>query len=171
MKNDKPHINIRGKSWFLIVVVTVLLWLGIIMLITGCQFEFEGEEIIDPQLSEHYEAFLHEATMRGVDLPDRAVLLFIDPDHTSSRAHCDWNHKRATIRISKEFYDYYMNIKNAPYQIEATVFHELGHGLLDRHHIEQDPDGLPSLMVVGGYRYDYVERRTEYIDELFNSKQ
>ncbi len=139
-------------------------YLPLILIIFGCSFEFEDEKIIDPLLQEHYETFIYEAGIRGVDLPNKAVMIYVDETY-QGRAVCNTTRRSATIRVSKFWFE------NSPrYRIEATIFHELGHGLLERGHLEMY-DGAPrSLMRVPSMRDDYQENRTEYINELFNKK-
>ena len=126
----------------------------------SCQHE-EFENVLEPSLAGHYYTFLDEAMVRGYSLPDKAVMIIFTDDN-SRRAVCYTTKRTATIKVSKTFYDYYMEV--APEQVEATIFHELGHGLLERGHQES---GF-SLMVVGSAREDYKERRSEYLNELFN---
>ena len=136
-------------------------YLAILFLFIGCQFEFENETIIDPELMIYYQSFINEAQLRNVELPQKSVMIYWSDHIENNSGHCDWTKKYCTIKINEL-------CKQSPtWWTEAVVFHELGHGLLNRHHLPLDENAPLSLMRVPSQRKDYPEKRELYINELF----
>lgn len=129
------------------------------------------------------DAFIHEASIRGVNITINNLIVTYDDD--PANAVCgSCNSSSPATDIQK-----IITLKSgAPcwieqLELEALVFHELGHCILGRLHLnDQMPNGDPkSLMVennVGVYApclyaiedepCDNTFKRTYYLDELFN---
>ena len=129
----------------------------IILLIFSC-IPDDYENFIQPELQEYYNNFLIEAENRNIQLPDKSVLMYID----DIPGYNGLTYKRKNsikIIISKEAMSY---SKGYDYRIESTIFHELGHGFLNREHVEEN-----SIMNINRDKSVYLENREFYINELF----
>ena len=140
----------------------------LILICISC-YPNDDHEFIDPALLPYYNTFKYEAERLGVQLPTKGVMIYFDS--IDSNGHCDWNKRYCNITInfnlfSIDDYDTYSR------RIEATIFHELGHGLLNRYHLPSVPDAEyeASLMTIpmGGRKYWINgEKREYYLKELF----
>jgi hypothetical protein len=81
------------------------------------------------------------------------------------------------IQIDKDHWDKLGNYEGADLKREEIIFHELGHGILQRKHLNSIlPNDEWKSMMCGGDKVDdriwnvnyRGERRTYYLDELFN---
>src|SRR5687768_2229784 len=143
--------------------------------INACEFEFEPqiEHVVDTTVEEYYERFIYEAAVRGLDVEyatyqvDAAIGDI--PEHNVI-GQCSWdqNHNHA-ITLDRA----YWNSAN-DMQREFVVFHELGHCVLGRDHVD-DADGngnCESIMTsgTGSCRVLYVQNnRAKLLDELFSN--
>ena len=129
----------------------------------------DDQEFIDPVLLPYYNTFKYEAERLDVQLPSKGVMIYFDD--IKSNGHCDWNKHYCNIKINPEiFHDTDYNTYS--HRIEATIFHELGHGLLNRHHLPSvfNSEFEASLMTIPfGYRKYWIngEKREYYLKELF----
>lgn len=143
-------------------------YLLLVLVISGCTYH-DSEEYIDPVLLPYYNTFKYEAEKLGVQLPNKGVMIYFD--NMKANGKCDWSEHYCNIKINPNLFepdDY--NIYS--HRIEATIFHELGHGLLNRHHIPSVPnaDFEASLMTMPyGHRKYWIngEKRDYYLKELF----
>jgi hypothetical protein len=137
---------------------------------------------IDPALNKFVESFLSEAANRGLLLTaDNLILKF---DETLDEPVCGQCNSIETKKIQK-IVQVNPSQLCAVYEdeLEALIFHELGHCLLGRIHESSFlPSGDPkSLMIandvsvyapcrypINGDDCDKRERRSYYVDELFN---
>ena len=143
-------------------------YLSLLLLVTGC-YQVQDLEIVEPELQQYWQQFQIEAQQLGVQLPRRDVMILVSDDlRQGQRAVCSGTKRYASIRIARGVlpldgeYDL---------SVEATVFHELAHGLLDRHHmpVEDGAYDQVSLMCVPAHRPSYHDgtKRDYYIKELF----
>ena len=82
---------------------------------------------------------------------------------------CDWNHRPHQMIINKQFWD-----AATPTEREMVIFHELGHCVLYRKHLnDARPDGSPvSLMRYTIYSpTTYNNNRDYYLRELFTKER
>lgn len=141
-------------------------YLLLIFVFFSCTYH-DGEEYIDPVLLPYYNTFKYEAERLGVQLPNKGVLICFDDIKANGK--CDWNKHYCNIKINPNLFepdDY----NNYSYRIEATIFHELGHGLLHRHHVENTTLIEISLMAThhnGRVHWIDGTMREYYLKELF----
>lgn len=115
---------------------------------------------VEPDFVYYVDLFLVEAQDRGFDYSDKNIILeFGSLDGYSGITH----HLRDgdfQIVIDSITWKSYNEIER-----EVLIFHELGHGILDRRHYE---DCL-SLMSTHTCKYtNYSDNRSEMLNELFN---
>ncbi|HTF19894.1 MAG TPA: hypothetical protein VK658_17600 [Chryseolinea sp.] len=143
------------------------------MLAAGCE---DLEQHDYPNLNIFLDRFADEARQRGYDLDLSAVQTeYVESINREGRTFCgygfpdyDGNGTRR-IEISQTCQWAYLGDADR----EILAFHELGHAFLNRTHDNSlRCDGSPASMMSGGvlptYRADDVEKRTYYIDELFD---
>ncbi len=141
--------------------------------ITSCEKEpASHENYIDSDLSPYFESFVEEAAKRGVDLKlmrDMVSGYIEDIDDGSVSGQCRHDADAPDkVIIDRTFWETSGNSKK-----EFLVFHELGHCMLGRSHIDtRDRDGFcvsimhsSSDICTNGYSYS---TRSEYLDELFS---
>lgn len=159
----------------ILLVLLLLLW--------SCQPE-DPLIAIDPRLQPYYQKFLEEAEIRSVRLPRKNTVIYYE-EMKGKDGNCRWNKFNCTIQM----HDKFINITHYSLYVERVVFHELGHGLLDRHHTSETVDSVYttinyqgevwksvfpfplSLMYAGNetaVHYFYSANREYYLDELFN---
>ena len=126
----------------------------------------DNHEYIEPDLLPYYRSFQIEAERLGVDLPSKSIAI-VYKSLSNDRAHCHTNKTSIKICVNSNFFIIDSNIYD--YKLEATMFHELGHGLLNRSHIDPINGIETSLMTVPGMRKDWIngEKREYYLMELF----
>lgn len=148
---------------------------------------YKDELYIDPILMPYWNQFNLEAERLGVNLNIKSVVLtIVEPEYKlTANALCYTTKKGAIIEISPRLFK--NDFKSYNKRVEATVFHELGHGILLRHHnyeyydsayvhitkkgqeIIQSKTWPTSLMTCpASYKY-YLngEKREFYLRELF----
>lgn len=124
-----------------------------------------NQEYLDPDLAQYYQTFQIEAERLGINLPSKSIVLTWK-ELDGVRAHCHTGETSIKICVNSNFYN---RSSEYNHKLEATIFHELGHGLLNRSHIEP-VDGIEtSLMTVPGMREDWIDgtKREYYLKELF----
>ena len=150
------------------VLFFVLLW------ITSCEKEAAFDEnYIDSDLSPYFESFVEEAAKRGVDLEQMRDIVSgyiedIDDGAISGQCRHDADAPDKVI-IDRTFW---MTAGNS--SKEFLVFHELGHCMLGRSHLDtRDSNGFcisimhsTSEVCTNGYSYS---TRSKYLDELFSN--
>ncbi|MBX2816216.1 MAG: hypothetical protein KTR24_09465 [Saprospiraceae bacterium] len=125
---------------------------------------------MDERLSVHVLRFQEEAAVRGlaVDINNLGgQITALDEVAGQCVHHAESGN---LLRIDGE----YWRLAN-PVMQEFLVFHELGHCLLDRRHLDtKDSSGVCVSMMhsgLGSCRNAYSETtREQYLDELFNSE-
>ena len=123
-----------------------------------------NQDYIDPTLLPYYQAFQVEAERLGVNLPSKSIVLTWK-ELESDRAHCHTGETSIKICVNSIFF----SPSEYDYKLEATIFHEFGHGLLNRSHIDPVDGVETSLMTVPGMRKDWINgtKREYYLRELF----
>lgn len=136
---------------------TVIILLPLLCL-SGC---FEPE--IEPSAEQYVHSFFAEAMKRGIRISRIPIhVKFKDLNGPQGRA----NHLTNTILIDPSKRGW----KNNP---EALIFHELGHLVLKRKHLNTRVNGFPRSIMSSLndpiYNTEEMKHRREYyIDELFN---
>ena len=141
--------------------------LCIILFLASCNPE--SQEYIEAPLKPYYDTFIYEANRLGVQLPDKSVMMYVE-DMEGENGRCDWNKKYCNVKINPAIFKGDFLTYNL--SVEATVFHELGHGLLNRYHIENTTLIETSLMAAhhnGRVHWIDGTMREYYLNELFNS--
>ena len=123
-------------------------------------------EYLDPDLAQYYRNFQIEADRLNINLPDKSIMLIFEELDTE-RAHCHTGKRSIKICVNSNFFSVEPGIYD--YKLEATLFHEFGHGFLNRDHIEPINGIETSLMTVPGMREDWINgvKREYYLKELF----
>ena len=143
-------------------------YLLFISLFFACSYH-DGQEYIEPELKPYYDTFIFEAKRLGVQLPRKGVMIYFDDIKANGK--WDWSKHYCNIKINPNLFepdDY----NTYSHRIESTIFHELGHGLLNRHHIPSviNAEFEASLMTMPyGHRKYWIngEKREYYLKELF----
>ncbi len=159
-------MNIQGKfGWRVLLLAGILVG-------TSCNKEDDIEYFVDSSLTEYFDRFAGEAAERGV-----VVDYVADPVNgyirviTSQGVIGQCAHKEDepnTVIIDKFYWDSASELER-----EFLVFHELGHCVLDREHLDNsDGQGFcVSIMTSGtGFctiRYTAANRES-MLDELFH---
>lgn len=148
----------------------------------GCERGFEPTYAVEGDLQVQVDAFREEAAIRGHALTITNLILKYDPELAlptcgTCNSHSQSNDVQKVISINPRCPITYNE------DIEALVFHEMGHCILGREH---DADSLPngdprSIMIPGNYRLyspcvyqignedcNYTFKRDYYLDELFD---
>lgn len=150
--------------------------------LAGCERGFEPVYLVAEDLQIHVDTFLDEAALRGHEFTITNLIIEYDAElHRSICGICNSlsqsNHIQKVVRINPKCTITYVE------QMEALVFHELGHCVLGRdHNTELLPNGDPkSMMTPGNYDLyapcvyqigdedcNFTFKRTYYVDELFD---
>ncbi|MCK5617537.1 hypothetical protein KAR91_87545 [Candidatus Pacearchaeota archaeon] len=137
-------------------------YLSLLFLIGCIQNDFE---YFDSGLEQYYRTFQIEAERLGVNLPSKSIVLTWK-ELEGDRAHCHTGKTSIKVCVNNNFFnpESEYNLK-----LEATIFHELGHGLLNRSHIDPINGIETSLMSVPGMHEDWINgsKREYYLKELF----
>lgn len=137
---------------------------------------YEVEPLLDPYL----QMFLQEGSKRGMNFDvknDGLLMEFTDLDGLTIGL-CTYQ-RPLLIQIDKDYWQETTQYEDQENLRQNVVFHELGHGLLNRSHDNRylenyewktimcggdDVDGRDWSVNFNGYRKDY------YLDELFNMR-
>lgn len=148
----------------------------------GCEGGFEPVYDVKGDLQTQVDAFLEEAAIRGHEFTINNLIMQYDPELALStcgtcNSHSQSNDIQKVIKINP-----YCTISHNE-QIEALVFHEMGHCVLGREHLaDLLPNGDPkSIMTPGNYdlyapcvyeigeeNCNFTFKRKYYVDELFD---
>jgi len=136
--------------------------------------EVQNESIVDARLIPYFEAFEYEAALRGVQvdyqrLPIIGFVRSIQEDDIAGT--CSYNgHNPNTVTIDLEYWN-----AASPLRREMVVFHELGHCVLGRGHLETAfANGICATVMNSGTSGCFVaynsQNRDYYLDELFEGE-
>jgi hypothetical protein len=167
-------------------ITRLILIVHVAAFISSCDHNepFEPEFYIHENFEGYVEAFIEEASIRGIDI--EIDNLIIDYDSTLLSPYCgECNSHKRNVNFQK-FIHVNPNIScwDHALQAEAFIFHELGHCILGRLHLEDTlPNGAPKSLMISDnisvyspcvYQLDpnvecnFTYRRDYYIDELFD---
>lgn len=141
------------------------------LLLSACQEDESSPEFIAEELQSFFDAFAQEGAARGWDInfDDGQVLGRLESiEEGKIIGQCVHNSiEPEVVRIDKSYW-----VAATPLQKEFVVFHELGHCVLNRDHLDtKNADGTClSIMNSGtsGCRNVYsTGTRSKYLDELF----
>jgi len=156
-----------------IYILFILISIG---LFTSCKNSHEYK--IDPAFADYLQKFKDEAAARGKKFNPESTGLIMEFG-TLSDGTAGLTHYETPIRIQfdKTYWDDISKSTGADLMKEDLVFHELGHGLLGRGHLNStlSNDDWKSIMC-GGTKVDNRPwninyrgvRRSYYLDELFD---
>lgn len=147
-----------------------------VLLFTSCNNE--NEYRVEGEFEEYVVRFENEASERNLPLNlhnDGLIIEFADlKDNQAGLCHYE---NPIRIEIDKTYWEAISPTKGADYMKENLLFHELGHGILKRDHLNTtlENDDWKSIMC-GGDKVDNRPwninyrglRRDYYVDELFN---
>lgn len=159
------------KLLFLALIATPLIWTGCFSSLDSFTANLENSE---PELRDFLEAFEEEAAARNATLPplDRFHMTFVsDLGEFCGFGWWDFD-GRGTRRVEIENTERCWQGYNED-QKEQLMYHEFGHALLSRPHIDTSlPNGQPLSLMCGNCdqtRIYYHPRMKEYyLDELFD---
>ena len=150
--------------------------------LAGCERGFEPIYDVTGDLQIHVDAFLEEAAVRGQEFTINNLIIEYDQELALSicgrcNSHSQSHDIQKLIKINP-----YCPISHRE-QMEALVFHEMGHCVLGReHNADLLPNGDPkSIMTPGNYDLyapcvyqigdedcNFTFKRDYYLDELFD---
>ncbi len=152
--------------------VCVLLF---ILVFTSCKDSHEYS--VDSAFTEYLQRFEDEAATRGRTFDPKSSGLIIEfGDLSGDVAGLTHYEKPIRIQIDKTYWDAISKTAGADMMKEDLLFHELGHGLLGREHLNTTLENgdWKSIMCGGDKVNDRAwninyrgERRKYYLDELF----
>lgn len=133
---------------------------------------------VDSTLNEYLQRFLNEGASRGknFDLKEQGIIVEFGDLEGDIAGRCYYEDP-IRIEIDKAYWDNISKAVNYEELRENLVFHELGHGLLNRRHINDYlPNGDWKSIMCGGtvkdnrsWNINYRSiRKSYYLDELFN---
>jgi len=164
------------KRQFILCAFTLGLPLG------GCEQGFEPVYDVPEDLQIHIDSFLEEAAMRGHEFTINNLIIEYDPELSFERcgtcnSDSELDNIQKVVKINPNCLITYNE------QMEALVFHELGHCFLGRqHNSDLLPNGDPkSIMIPNNYNVyapciyqigdedcNFTFKRGYYLDELFD---
>ncbi|MDD4968643.1 MAG: hypothetical protein PHT07_04355 [Paludibacter sp.] len=133
---------------------------------------------VNSSFTEYLQRFEAEGAKRGHTFDPQTNGLIIEfanlKDNTAGLTHYE---KPIRIEIDKTYWNDISNSAGADLMKEDLIFHELGHGLLNRDHLNSTlPNGDWKSIMCGGTKVNDRSwninyrgvRRNYYVDELFN---
>ena len=179
----KVEISALGKRCFSLAPFKV--WGPFVLtLLLGCGIIEEEEKEIDQSFEDYLNLFIHEAEQRGYSISaDHLVMRYgeienpslhiavcityvpTNPAVTAVRKRSDWRKvfgagKPPEVVVPPNNWE-----ALSPTQKEITIFHELGHCLLNKDHTNDD-DSVMSPFIISARLYS--ENRAALLDELFD---
>ncbi|NCB68364.1 MAG: hypothetical protein EOM47_05890 [Bacteroidia bacterium] len=150
----------------------------LILLIALSACNDRTEYRVDPEFEPYVTLFTAEAALRGYHFNFEQTGLIIEfADLKDNKAGLCHFEKPIRIEIDKSYWKAIGEYPGGNLLREHLIFHEMGHGILDRDHLNQLlPNGDWKSLMCGGERVDgkswninYAdERRTYYLQELFD---
>jgi len=156
----------------------------------------DPEYYIDPALMPYWNQFNYEAERLGFQIPDKSFMLVLMTHEELKKIYgksvnglCYRRKKTVTIYIKEELFK--GNLLDYSKRVEATVFHELGHGIGREHNSlyydslytfthptkgytkEQSKIWPVSLLTTPNYYKDFIDgsKREYYLRELFGLEE
>ncbi|MDD2996927.1 MAG: hypothetical protein PHP99_12060 [Paludibacter sp.] len=150
----------------------------LILLIALSACNDRTEYRVDPEFEPYVTLFTAEAALRGYHFNFEQTGLIIEfADLDENKAGLCHFETPIRIEIDESYWKAIGQYPNGNLLREHLIFHEMGHGILDRDHLNQLlPNGDWKSLMCGGERVDgkswninYAdERRTYYLQELFD---
>lgn len=152
---------------------SLIKWLICLAFLAGCKQDEAAsfDQLVDPELAIYFEMFAAEAQIRGysIDWEAEAISARITDIEEDAVGQClTFTNNSRQINIDRTYWK-----RSDDMDREFLIFHELGHCLLGRPHLdESNASGTCiSLMNSGkGFcikNYSLITR-SDYLDELFN---
>lgn len=131
----------------------------------------ELSELVETEMVPYFERFANEAALRGIDLDWSSEMIsasLTDIAEDKVGQCLTYNNGTRQINIDKVYWN-----KSSDMEREFLIFHELGHCVLSRSHLDQEQkDGTCTSIMSSGEsscRKNYtLLTRTQYLDELFS---
>lgn len=131
----------------------------------------DPEKFIDPRLVEYFDRFVDEASQRGIAISyeeppvNGYIRLITSQDVIGQCAH--QNDEPNTVIIDKIYFDQASDLEK-----EFVIFHELGHCVLNRDHIDvSNSEGHCISIMTSGTGQCFINytssSRQRLLDELF----
>lgn len=163
-------INLKQSAIFSLLLV--------LLFFVSCEEDNFDQYEVDNTLDEYLQRFLNEASIRGktFDLETSGLKLGFGTLKDGVGGVC-YHEKPIRVVIDEEYWESLSGYADEDYMKENLVFHELGHGLLDRRHDNTYlSNGDWKSMMCGGdvkdnrsWNINYRRLRQKYyLDELFN---
>jgi len=148
----------------------------IILLLTSCGDPHEYS--VDPAFTKYVQRFEQEAAKRGKDfkLQTEGLIIEFAKLKNDQAGLCHYE-KPIRIEVDSVYWKKISTVAGADMMKEDLLFHELGHGILGRKHLNTIlENGDWKSMMCGGDKVDNRPwninyrrmRRDYYVDELFN---
>jgi len=150
----------------------LIAWATMVLSAVSCNKEDEVVYFVDGSLSEYFDRFVAEGVLRGVPVDFGAepvngyIRVITAPNVIGQCAHQEGEPN--TVIVDKYYWDNADDLER-----EFLVFHELGHCVLGRDHLDDaDAQGNCISMMTSGtglcrIRYTQVNRES-MLDELFH---
>lgn len=147
----------------------------LILLLSACGDP--NEYNVAPEFTEYVRRFELEAAKRGKDfkLQTEGLIIEFAKLKNDQAGLCHYEHP-IRIEVDSVYWRKISTIAGADYMKEDLIFHEMGHGILGRKHLNTTlPNGDWKSMMCGGDKVDNRPwninyrgmRRDYYVDELF----
>jgi beta-lactamase regulating signal transducer with metallopeptidase domain len=173
MGSPKQTMNIVSVNK-LSIRHSVYLLLGMsVITFNACEIEPQITYVIDEPLEAYYDRFIDEAYMRGLDVEyatyqvDATIGDITTPNVIGT---CSWDqtHKHSIV-LDKDYWQ-----RATDLQREFLVFHELGHCVLGKDHVDNSDASGNCISIMssgtGDCRVVYSNsNRNRLIDELFSN--
>lgn len=147
----------------------------LLLITTSCSDILDESHIsIDPKLKSFYNSFIKEGKKRGYDLSNKDITIMFD----TLTYGLEGITTHGTIPLIRVNYKFFKNNEKTFFQnsdstnwfdVQYTIFHELGHALLYRSHT----DKWSIMDCCAWSRGDYLDtykKRQQLITELFNEQ-
>lgn len=140
----------------------------ILLLCSSC-YSFEFDQTIsydvDPELLKYVDSFYQEAKERGLFIQRENLLVKFENDIPNLLAQNANEGEQIIINVDRVDYEWILNNWGTE-AVENLMFHELGHGLLNRDHNDPKESIMASGHSLRSYLGDPVKRKY-LLDELF----
>ena len=158
------------------------IFIPILILLSACEEDIfsssiddqQTNQLVDYRLQSYFDAFEYEAAIRGYNI-DLAALeitgVIEDIQENGVAGTCQYGRHIAHVTVDRNYWN-----RSTVNNREMVVFHELGHCVLNRGHLEGEfNNGIcQSIMNSGtsGCAVIYnANTKDYYLDELFSSAQ
>jgi len=160
------------KKRFAIKVAYLMIGVGLVTM-SACEQELEVVFVVDEPIQEYFDRFVHEASLRNLDVAyatSQVDAQIGDITEPNVIGQCAWSQgHNHSITLDQ---NYWRNANDM--QREFLVFHELGHCVLGRDHVDSEVANGNCMSVMssgtGDCRVLYTQQnRINLLDELFTN--